>query len=247
MHKIILSSILLSFSFLGFTQMKITIEGQTVPMNGQTHIIYTSSGDEQIVDFLIQNNSGGTLEWRITRKRIDVPTSGWSDFLCWGIEGDPFGGTCYGASQMNSDPWICPTSVMVDDGKSGLLAIHVDPADNQGGIGRYRYYIGKTIDNPQDSVDLYIETAFADVKEMKSTNPQISIYPSPSDSYFMVNVPSSIVEGKIKIVDVLGNVVLEEKVTGNKKINSEQFKNGVYLLTFTSNGMVSTKRFVVRH
>jgi allantoicase len=52
----------------------------------------------------------------------------------------------------------------------------------------------------------------------------------------------------IRIFDVLGKVVYDEKAIKSKKIDMSELKNGVYILTFIEKGItIQTKRVIVRH
>lgn len=240
---LILGTVLIST--FASSQITINIEGQSADISGANHTIVTTDDSEKIIDLLIHNNTGATQEWNITRKRLDVPATGWTDYLCWGAEGDPFGGQCYGVSQMNTNPWNTPASLFVNDGLAGLLAIHIDPLFADGVFGHYRYYVGRTSDNPQDSVDIIINPSNS-VKIVKSEI-SFNVFPNPADNQIQLALPSNNQEGTVKIVDVLGKVVYEEKISNSKKVYTEEFKNGVYILSFTSNGTTYTKRFVVKH
>lgn len=55
----------------------------------------------------------------------------------------------------------------------------------------------------------------------------------------------------VKVVDVLGQVVINSKLTAGssyKSIGTEKLVNGVYFVTFASNeNTILTKKIVVRH
>lgn len=244
MNKILLTIGTVLTSVLAFSQITINVEGQSTDISGSTHFINTSVNDEQIIDLLVHNNTGATQEWKVNRLQIVTPT-GWSDFLCWGLEGDPFG-TCYGASQMNTNPWLTPSSIFVNDGGAALLAVHIIPSISNGAYAHYRYYIGRTAESPQDSVDIVFNQS-AGVKKVLNPTTNVDVYPNPANDYLTISLPTNAQEGTVKINDVLGKVVFEEKISANKKLNTEDFKNGVYILSFQSNGNTYTKRFVVKH
>lgn len=247
MHKFILSiGTVLASSLLTFGQISITIQGETAELAGSTHIVNATNGNEQIVDFEIKNNSASTKEWIITRKRLNTPPAGWTDYLCWGDVNDQFGGTCYSASQMATNPWSCPTSVFISPGGSGLLIVHVNPDDVNFGTGTYRYYVGRTAGSPEDSVDLEITTALA-VKEIKNSSAVITTHPNPANDVITLSLAAGQNEAAVTLTDVLGKVVLQEKVSGSEKFDVSELKNGVYVFTIVSNGVTQTKRIVIRH
>lgn len=243
--KIHLIAVLLCSSFgMINAQIDVNVEGSTEEISGQSHTVNTGSASGQEVHFLI-HNLGSAEDFKITRKRMDVP-AGWTDYLCWGEEGDATGGNCYSASQMNTDPWITPDVINLSTGETGALLVHFNPDDNSNGMATYRYYIGRTIDNPMDSVDLVVNANPLSVKVIKNPAQVFTAFPNPAGDFLNVTVNGGF-DSYLRMTDVLGNIVFEEKISGSKKIDTESFKNGVYILSFTTNGMVYTKRIVVKH
>ncbi len=225
-------------------QFDINVENSSEEISGMDHTINATSVEAIEVDFEI-HNIGSPDNYKITRKYMSVP-AGWSDFLCWGALGDNTGGYCYGASQMNGSPWTTPDALSLSANGTGVLLVHVDPDNTTYGSAHYRYYIGRTVDNPLDSVDLIINTTQLGVKVIK-TSPSLSVYPNPVTDYLSVSLSTGSTDNYVTISDVLGKVVYEEKITASKKINTEEFKNGVYVVSLTSNGTTYTKRIVVKH
>lgn len=69
------------------------------------------------------------------------------------------------------------------------------------------------------------------------TSPELTLFPNPAEDKLTVTVkePTS-----IKITNVLGTVVLEEKISTSKTMNVSGLKNGIYFVTNTTTGR-STK------
>ena len=237
-------SFVTSLSFSQTTEM--TLEGTTTNISGTVHTVTITNGNEQIIDILAHNLTGGDKSWKVTRKRITPSPLDWSDYLCWGEEGDPFGGTCYPASAMNMTTWSSGGK-MIANNAAGLIAIHINPSDLVNGSCHYRYYVGEYEDTPEDSVDVLVTTTTLAVKEIKANSPVLTTYPNPADNSLTVTLQSNQTEGSIKMTDVLGKVVLEERISGSRKFDVEEFKNGVYVLVLTSNGVSTSKRVVIRH
>ncbi|MCE3295280.1 MAG: hypothetical protein K0R65_994 [Crocinitomicaceae bacterium] len=236
----------LFFTFgIANAQFDINVEGSSSEISGADHTINTLNVNGLEVDFEV-HNVGNADNYKITRSRLDVPAS-WTDYLCWGEEGDQTGGNCYGASQMNGSPWTTPDVINLGTGSTGILLVHVDPDDNVYGTAHYRYYIGRTADNPLDSVDLIVSTSQLGVKVIKSPSATLAVYPNPVADFMNVTVNTNSTDNVLRITDVLGKEVYEEKISGSKKIDTEAFKNGVYVVTLTSNGTTYTKRIVVKH
>lgn len=67
--------------------------------------------------------------------------------------------------------------------------------------------------------------------------PELTLFPNPAEDKLTVTVkePTS-----IKVTNVLGTVVLEEKISTSKTLNVSTLKNGIYFVTNTATGR-STK------
>ena len=244
MKKSLLSLGLIMNSILFFGQeAKFTLENETLDISGTTQTIITSSGDDHHLDLFVENISTSSKTWVIIRKKIDVPSSGWTDYLCWGKDGEI--GSCYSAGQMNSETWASPDPVTLANGEKGVIAVHINPDNVTNDSGTYRYYVGTGIDNYSDSVDVMLTTQSLAVKVLKS-NLGLSVYPIPAENSLTIST-NSFQEGNLKITDVLGKVIIDEKFVSDKKIDVASFKNGVYLAIINVNGIPQTKRFVVKH
>lgn len=253
MKRILLSIFtVLSLAFITSAQDNIEIalsSNSTVDLSsgGPAHTVQVTEAGLVAVDFLVSNNTGSTVQWRITRLRINVPAS-WTDFLCWGHSTDPFGGTCYSASQMNTNPWTSNTGDVfnMNNGEQGKLVVDIHPDDFAGGSGHYRYYITNDGVSYLDSVDVILNSSLS-VKEVKQ-DINFSIAPNPATDQISINL-NGIENGSIKIVDVLGNVIYKDaSFTNTKKVDVSNFKNGIYFVTIESNGVKAmTRKVVVRH
>jgi len=226
------------FTGLSFGQIEMSV-GSSGDISG-TQIDYTSAGAEVVVDVHVQNASGSTKDLDIKRVRINE-TNGWTDYICWGHETDPFGGVCYPASADN--PWTTGNSVTVPDDEAGTIAVHIKP-DGDNGCTVYRYIVmeGTTA---LDSLDISVCKS-ASIDEVEPLS--ITVAPNPANTY--VKVKTNGVEGAtVKMVDVLGNVVLKEAVMGSSKtINTSSFRNGIYFVVVEAEGSKPINRkVIVRH
>ena len=248
MNKIILSlgfGLLTTFTVVG--QSKITILNETDNISGQAHTIKATDGSEQKIEFQIHNESTKTQPWLIKRVRLDVPQSGWDDNLCWGPQSNPLEGSCYTSSQMPDDLWITPEAANVPAQEAGLLQVYITPDAGSLDDGHYRYYVGVSAEEPADSVDIIIKREAASIVDISKNSVNISLYPNPAADYLQVSSTGINQNGTIKIMDVLGKVIVQEKFTGSKKYIVREFKNGVYIMTVATAGKVYSKRFVVKH
>lgn len=249
MKKALLYFALLTVGFTAKAQDGIEVYhyGDLTDYSGDT--VYVTAPNYEIFDVVMEvyNNTGSTKQWRITRKRLSIPNN-WTDGLCWGHCTDPFG-ICYSSTQMANNPWTSPgtVSVMFDipDGECGKLKPQIDPDDYYSGTAHYRYYISENGSTYQDSVDVVVDFVAA-VKPVQAEL-NISVQPNPASDYVLISMNGTD-NGTLKIVDVLGNVVLKETISGSKKIDLGDFRNGVYFITIeTGSGKNLTRKLIVRH
>jgi hypothetical protein len=95
---------------------------------------------------------------------------------------------------------------------------------------------------------LLTNLTFAQVGSNDNKNEEIlfSVNPNPADNFLTISLNSNS-DATLRLFDVLGKAILEERISGSRKISTEDFKNGVYIVSVSSNGNVSTKRIVVKH
>ncbi|NQY29427.1 MAG: T9SS type A sorting domain-containing protein [Flavobacteriaceae bacterium] len=72
---------------------------------------------------------------------------------------------------------------------------------------------------------------------------QVTMYPNPVKDNLYVNTdfPEVI---NIKIYTILGEILLEEKITNTTIINTQKFKHGIYLVELTSGNKKITKQLI---
>lgn len=247
MKKALLYFALLTVGFTAKAQDGIEIYhyGDLIDYSGDTVFVSAPSFETFDVVMDVYNNTGSTKQWRITRKRLSIPNN-WTDGLCWGQCADQFG-ICYGASQMASNPWTTSESANFDilDGECGKLKPQIDPDDFYSGSAHYRYYVSENGFTYQDSVDVVVDFVAA-VKPVQAEI-GILVQPNPASDYVLISMNGA-ENGYLKIVDVLGNVVLKESISGSKKIDLGDFKNGVYFITIeTGSGKNLNRKLIVRH
>ena len=254
MFKIITLTILvlfIQFGALAQDNIVINFEGQATDLSSGMGPYSMGTASSTVIDlpFEVYNNSAITQKWRITRVQLNVP-AGWQDGLCWGHSTDPFGGTCYSSTQMSTNPWTTPggAAVLFDllPGEHGKMKAGIDPADGVYGTAHYRYYITSASGtNFLDSVDVIVDYV-ADIKPVKDIL-TVTLVPNPASDY--INISASGTETlQFKMVDALGNVILRDQVNSSKKINTSEFRSGVYFLTFESPTIRPfTRKVIIRH
>ena len=246
-RKILSILTVIGFSAFGFAQdgIQIYVEGQMTDMSSGQGVIQVqgAGGVETVTHLVVENNTGGQKDWVITRLRINEQPN-WTDYFCWGHETDPFGGTCYAAQTAN--PWTSPgaSSVIVGDGEAGNIDSYVEPNASEGGTVTYRYYVSEDGQTFDDSVD--IEVSF-NLSLNEAANVEVSVGPNPASENLTIKASGT--DGAVvKMVDVLGNVVLREKMSTVKTIDVSTFRNGIYFVSVYVNGVKThSKKIIVRH
>jgi hypothetical protein len=245
MKKTILSiATAFSFAFLASGQITINVVGEATDIAGTTYTINADQNDPELLatgflslDLEIHNNSGSEKTWRVTRRRLDVP-SDWSDLLC-------FGSSCFPPSSLESYCSPASTPLVVSNGAEGGVLLHFTPPSSpSANLITYRYYVGDC-NTFEDSVDIHVNFTLG-TKELTKI-PSLSIAPNPANEVLTI-ATSGVESATLKIVDVLGNLVFTDIISNTKKIDVSNFKNGIYFVTLQTNGAtISNRKLIVRH
>lgn len=242
MKKNILSLLaVVSFGLAVSAQTFEIYEGTDLTNNiANTELTKSITNDFFETHFYVKNISGAPIKTRIQRKNILTTSENITYGICWGAVGS--GGLC----TSSEDPiYTFPEDIELNSTNMGELTSEVLYAQNSNEPVHFRYYILDENNVKYDSLDVIVLTTLG-VKELKNTV-SFNAYPNPANDVINLSVQGS-TDNSMKIIDVLGNVIVEEKFGTSKKLDVSQFKNGVYILTIYSNGkMVQTKRVVVRH
>ena len=195
--------------------------------------------------FFAKNLSGTPIDVKIRRVSLITPPSAVTEQVCTGPLPDPNAiGNCFDIAAGNAN-WLSPNMYTLDDSNKGNIELHIDHHGSTGTLLN-RYYVEDLNGNKLDSVDVKIAN-FASIKEIKPTV-SFNAFPNPADEIITLSIQGTTGDNTVKLVDVLGNIVLEEKMNTSKKLDVSGFKNGVYILTVSNAGsLVQTRRIVVRH
>ncbi|MFA7274942.1 MAG: T9SS type A sorting domain-containing protein [Crocinitomicaceae bacterium] len=241
MKKTLLTLGIFTFTALAsFGQsMKITDLGGSTDISGTTHQENPTSSAFIAIDFEVYNENATTDDFIITRVVMAQP-NGWENQVCWGSAG---AGLCYPNNPAMN--WSTPNAVSLAPGDYGSLTVHVIPTTNYNQYALYRYYCGTVANPKQDSIDVVVNQSLT-VKEVKKDF-SLSVAPNPATENVNIKV-SNFEKGNLKIVDVLGNVVFAENFFGSKSVNVADFRNGVYFIIITGDGVNTINRkLVVKH
>lgn len=240
MKKLLLST--LSFGLLVSTAMAQNLEtvyiGTTTVMSGETHVENIENNDQIYLDLSVFNRTASAMDLQVERVYVNV-SNDWSDQVCWGVGAN---GNCYPVS---TDPtWTSPDVFTVNPDESATLTAYINP-NTASAPSHYRYYFG-TVQNPHmDSVDVMVNSVAGVIQVGKNIEVQLS--PNPASDYLTVKANNTN-NARLKVVDVLGNVIVNDSFVGSKTLNVRQFKNGVYFVIIEQNGtMAANRKIVVRH
>lgn len=242
MKTTLLSAVFAIASAFSFGQISITVGGATHASG--TSYTYSSAGASVDVIAHATNTTAAPINLTVQRV-IENQIPSWKDLICWGTSSDGgLSGQCYFNIQ-GINPYTTPDSYTVDPGDYGDFKATITPEDPDFGCGEYKYYFildGTTI---LDSVEVVV-CKTASVEELSPIS--VSVAPNPANSSFTVKANNAN-NATVKMVDVLGNLVLEETVMGpSKKVNTSNFRNGVYfVIVEAENKQPVNRKVIVRH
>lgn len=229
-------------------QVSMQIDGAGPDVSG-TIVDYTVDGNDTYpleVHFIVTNNTGADQQWRVRRVRESVPAD-WSDNVCWpplcyltnGVQSfiTPHSGT-------NPAPIVMDGTSTTTDALSAELKPQITPGSTDS-YAMFWYFLTDVQGNKVDSVGLRI-FFFAGLEDVK---PSLDLSVSPNPAVDHINVKAEgVSEANMKLVDVLGNVVREEKIIGQKTVDVMDLNNGVYFVILESEGIKPVnKKIIVRH
>lgn len=218
----------------------------TTDFSSDTIDLSPMNSNEIVLDLHVENQSGTTQDWIVSRRRIGVDTS-WTDFLCWGHQDDPFG-TCIGAFQMDTNIYIGSVSIEANllDGEYGKLSIHIKPNESAPGCGTYRYYVGTLASPFMDSSDVIVCFSLG-IDEMDNSETNVSISPNPANDFVIV---SSEIDQlmRFELYNSLGQKVNSGSFTKSNKLDVSKLECGIYFITVYDEGNLSkTEKIIISH
>lgn len=215
-------------------------------LNGQEYTIMTTTDGTHGVTINFKNTGSVNKTWKMERYRI-TDMAAWTDYLCWGAPGDPFG-QCYTAQIMNTNPWTSPNQYSLDVAPGGSANLVADADTQGGGTEKYRFYLIEGQSTRVDSVDVIV-TSTLGITDQKQEEVSIAVYPNPVANNLVIAANGLDGAFDVKMTDVLGKVVLNESSSQAKKVlDVSDFKNGVYLVSVFNKGeLIQTRRIVVKH
>jgi len=101
-----------------------------------------------------------------------------------------------------------------------------------------------------NGISLYPDTAsncdqVTQINSLNISSNSIKVYPNPSNGIFAVDIDPSLNICKIIISDLLGNIILQQKVNNQTELSIDKVPNGIYLLSFIAkNGRVINRKII---
>jgi hypothetical protein len=139
----------------------------------------------------------------------------------------------------------------------GIYKVSIQETWNHGTLGTamtsYTFTKGPAIDHRTITGDPnfgnilinWQPTTTTGIQEATLSNPEISVYPNPTEGVFNVDFKNAT---SIKVLNTLGSVIYEEKIEqlteGTKSIDLSNFTNGIYFIN-VSNGTNSSNHKVI--
>lgn len=257
---ILFASVFTVFDLSAQSGVEFRLDGIGSDLAGTTHNVNLNPSSPELggsntleVHFLITNNTGADAQWRITRKKISVPST-WVDQLCWPPQCYPANGDVFitpntggnpAPTILNGTDMTAPTTTQPSVEAEMKPRIQVDlGAANS---AHYRYYVTDVASGAYlDSIDITVNFALG-VNSIKQ-NPTISLSPNPATDNVTVQLGNA-ETGSVRIVDALGNVVYNEMIAnGTKSIDVSNFKNGVYFVIIDpSDAKPVNRKLIIRH
>lgn len=83
------------------------------------------------------------------------------------------------------------------------------------------------------------------VDEIAANNFDFAVYPNPASDHITIQLPSE-KTFKVQVTDVIGNILVDDLINGQKNISTENFAKGMYFIrVLSNNNFSSVKKFIV--
>jgi hypothetical protein len=234
--------------------ISIQLDGVGADLSGGSHYVNLYGSSPDLVGgiyeahFIVTNNTGSDKQWKITRKKITVPST-WIDQICWpplcyNASGDLYSTPNSGG---NPAPIIVNGTHLTTTSLEAELKPRITPDLNAASYAVYRYYITDVTNGMyMDSIDLNVN--FTLNTNSPKPNPVITLSPNPASEMLTISLGTN-EDATLRIVDGLGKVVMTTSLyNGQKSIDVSDFKNGVYIMTIDAEGTKPVnKKLIIKH
>ena len=241
MKRALLSVIFITVFGLGsFSQsLELYHEGEFLPSGGTITVLGLESDPLLVCEVDVKNVSADSVEVKARKHEVEL-IPGSVNMFCWGVCFSPY-------IYLSPDPITIHSGEICED-----FGGDYQPNDSSGvSILRYSFF---DINNPADSVYFYVEYNAGPVGIEETVLNKLSFsnaYPNPAGSFtsFDFVLPNETISSSIKIHNLLGAIVKEEKITeksGKITVNLSDLNDGVYFYSVeVNNETYVTKKLIV--
>ncbi len=225
------------------------------------------TGSRNVIAVWIQTNSGGFIKTKLRNAG-----SGTSDHLpTFAVNSGGSSSNCISAacnvvsatSGATRSSFLATTITWDGTDASGTLVsdgiykVTIEETWNHGGtstaVTSYTFNKGPIADNQLPAatanftgVKLDWIPGVAGLNESNSQNPEISIYPNPTNGILNIDFKKT---NTIKVLNTMGMVLFEEKIenatSGTKNIDLSNFANGIYIINVSNENGASNYKVVL--
>jgi hypothetical protein len=246
MKKTLLTlSVIILFCGVSFGQglLLFNLDGSPIG-NGDTIYVFgdTTTGIAMVSHAMVKNDGAASKQVKVRKIEISL-IPGTTNTFCWGL--------CFPPTT-----YVSPSPIAISAGATDTSDFSGDYTPN-GQIGTsliaYKFF---NINDLNDTVMVVVSynatgVGISNVSENKVIFS--NAYPNPANSYtvFNYNLPLSSTNPKIVIRDLLGSVVGESMLSGNRGnavISTSELKSGIYFYSLMVNDRIfTTRKLVVQH
>jgi hypothetical protein len=124
-----------------------------------------------------------------------------------------------------------------------FIAFHVETHEYTGTSKIiYRVY---NINNPLDSATLYFNISYSKPSGMNDLmGNNLNIYPNPVINKINIETALNLQNATLKIVNSLGEIVVNKQLNNDTEFDVSNLKNGVYFLSIVSNNHTVFRKFI---
>lgn len=222
-HILLLISSILSIAGHSQNTLKVEDKNNNDVSKTLVNVAGKSTDFELVYHFYVRNTSGSDEIVKAKRIELDVNCST-EHALCWDLC-PPATASCSSTILNNSNTRTI-TAGNYDDTGVG----HLYPKGNSGSSKyRYVFYLDS---NPDDST--YVDVNYDVLLTINDKSEEVfTLSPNPANDLLTLKTVNSL-KFTVKLVNVLGNVVMNEEIISDKTFDVSQYQRGIYFLTITN-------------
>jgi len=239
--KKLIPVISLLFYVAVISAQNLSLSNANGPLNpGDTITVWVANDEAHEEHVYVTNSSSATINVKVKKETIVLLTGAFSTF-CWG--------QCFSPSVIES-----PSPLPIGAGETNSNSFYADyNAWGADGLTAVRFtFFDESA--PSDSADVIIKfyTTPASVQDNSALKADISLpFPNPAVNkcHFTYNIPSAASNAMLVIMDLTGNIVHREQLSGSGKttVDVSALSSGIYFYSLRINdNAVVTRKLVVQ-